>query len=150
MRKCNVCLLAALLCVGVVSAESDNGKFLPNKEIPQFANVFVEANGGLAFPLSFVTQDFLPMTSFGGEFSAGAGYNWDGWLFGLEYSRDMWGEGVGSGALMENFNNNLVLFKLQRVISRNTIKKFPKWFEIVPGAAVGVNFITTDYYRSTR
>ena len=150
MRKCNVCLLAALLCVGVVSAESDNGKFLPNKEIPQFANVFVEGTGGLAFPLSFVTQDFLPMTSFGGEFSVGVGYNWCGWLFGFEVSRDMWGQGVGEAALMQNFNNNLFLFKLQRVLSNRTIKKFPSWFELVPGLSLGLNCITTDYYPSER
>jgi hypothetical protein len=92
-------LLVTVFFTGILFAEPDNGKFFSQAEPVKVENIFLEANGGLAFPLSFVTQDFLPMTSFGGEFSAGAGYNWDGWLFGLEYSRDMWGEGVGSGAL---------------------------------------------------
>ena len=150
MDKRYVLLLAGLLFTGILFAESDNGKFFSRIESPKIENIFFEANGGVAFPLSFVTQDFMPMTSFGGAFSAGAGYNWDGWLFGLEFSRDIWGEGVGSAALMQNFNNNLIVFKLQRVLSKNTIAKFPKWFEIVPGAAVGVDFITTDYYPSER
>ena len=62
MRKVNVCLLALVLCAGVVSAEPDNGKVLPSKEVPQVNHIFFEWTGGLCFPLSFVTQDFLPMT----------------------------------------------------------------------------------------
>lgn len=90
------------------------------------------------------------MTSFGGEFSVGFGYNISGWLFGLEFSRDMWGQGVGEAALMNNFNNNLFLFKFQRVLSKNTFSKFPQWLEIVPGGALGLNCITTNYYPSER
>lgn len=150
MRKTSICLLVALLCTAFLFAEPDNGKILPKAEIPQFSNVFLEGTGGLAFPLSFVTQDFLPMTSFGGEFSVGFGYNWDGWLFGFEFSRNIWGQGVGEAALMQNFSNNLFLFKFQRVLSHNTIKKFPAWFELVPGGALGLNCITTDYYPSER
>lgn len=118
--------------------------------MPGIENMYFEGTGGMLFPLTFFTQDSLPMTSFGGEFSAGAGYNWDGWLFGIEYKRDMWGEGVGDYALMQNFNNNIIQFRLQRVLSRNTIRKFPSWFELVPGMGLGCDFITTDYYPSKR
>src|SRR5574344_192013 len=102
MRKLGICLLTVSLCAAFAFAEPDNGWLLPRAEVPQFDNLFFEGTGGLAFPLSFVTQNFLPMTSFGGEFSIGFGYNWGGWLLGLEYSRDSWGQGVGEAALMQN------------------------------------------------
>ena len=131
-------------------AEPDNGKFFSSALDLRTTNFFVEAAGGIAFPLFFTSQDFLPMTSYGGDFSFGLGYNFGGWLIGFDYNRSVYGEGRASGAPMENFVNNLFSFKLQRVISNTSWTWLPAWFEIVPGITFGVDFITTDYYASTR
>src|SRR5574344_1128937 len=151
MRKSIYCLLAVFILPAVfVSAESDSGKFLPHPAPVTVTNIFLEATGGAAFPLTFFAKDSKPMTNSGGVATFGAGYNWDGWLMGIEAGMDRWGEGTGPGALMNNFGNNILLFKLQRVISHNTVSKFPSWFELIPRASLGVNFITTDYYPSGR
>ncbi|WP_027727956.1 OmpA family protein [Treponema sp. C6A8] len=131
-------------------AESDSGKFFPSAADFDISNFYLEAYGGLAFPLSFTSQDFVPMTDNGWDIAAGFGFNWGGWLFGFDYNRSMYGQGTASGALMENFVNNLFEFRLRRVISKASISKLPSWLEIIPGLALGVDFITTDYYTSTR
>ena len=138
-------LSSAALSIG---AEPDNGKFLPSKELIVPNHVFFELGGGLDFPLEFFSQGNIAMTSYGGHFFAGAGYNWSGWLLGLEYTHDMWGEGKGEYSLMQNFRNNIVEFKLRRNLSQKSINWLPEWLEIVPGAGIGINFITTDYYPS--
>lgn len=130
--------------------EYDSGKFLPKAADFDLSNVYLEAASGLAFPLSFTSQDFVPMTAYGWDISGGFGFNWGGWLFGLDYNRSMYGQGTASGALMENFVNNLFEFRLRRVISKSSVSKLPSWLEIVPGISLGVDFITTDYYTSTR
>ncbi len=131
-------------------AEYDSGKFFPSAADFDISNLYLEAYGGLAFPLSFTSQDFVPMTDNGWDISAGFGFNWGGWLFGLDYNRSMYGQGTASGALMENFVNNLFEFRLRRIISKASISKLPSWLEIIPGLALGVDFITTDYYTSKR
>ncbi|MBR6913767.1 MAG: OmpA family protein [Treponema sp.] len=148
MRFRAILLAFVLSGFSSVFAEPDNGKFLPAKEIIVPNHVYFELGGGLNFPLEFFNQGNIAMTSYGGQFFGGAGYNWCGWLFGLEYTHDMWGEGKGEYALMQNFKNNIIEFKLRRVLSKNSIDWLPWWFEIVPGAGIGVNFITTDYYPS--
>ena len=131
-------------------AEYDSGKFFPSAADFDISNLYLEAYGGLAFPLSFTSQDFVPMTDNGWDIAAGFGFNWGGWLFGFDYNRSMYGQGTASGALMENFVNNLFEFRLRRVISKASFSKLPSWLEIVPGLALGVDFITTDYYTSKR
>ncbi len=145
--------LACLVCVllsASVFAEPDNGKFLPSAEILVPNHVFLEAGGGLNFPVNFFNQGTIAMTSYGGNFVAGAGYNFSGWLNSITVTRDMWGQGKGDYALMENFKNNIVEFRLRKIISKKSIKWFPKHLEVIPGIGIGVNFITTDYYPSVR
>ncbi|MCR5725036.1 MAG: OmpA family protein [Treponema sp.] len=132
------------------AAEPDNGKFLPTVEFIVPNHVYFELGGGLNFPMTFFNQGRIAMTGIGGNGYIGAGYNWSGWLFGLEYFHDQWGQGKGSYALMQNFKNNIAIFRLRRVLSQNSIHWLPSWLEIVPGAGIGVNFITTDYYPSKR
>lgn len=133
-----------------IHAEDDCGKFFPSIIDIDITKVFFEASGGLAFPLFFSSQDYVPMTSYGGNISAGVGINLGGWMFSLDYSRSMYGQGTNSGALMENFINNILGLRVRRVLSKASISKLPAWLEIVPGFEVGYNFITTDYYTSVR
>ena len=143
-------LLSSSFGISNVQAEPDCGKFFPSTGDIDFSKVFFEFAGGAAFPLVFSNQNFLPMTSFGGDFSAGLGINLGGWLFSLDYTRSMYGEGTNSGALMENFVNNVFGLKIRRVLSKSSLSKLPKWLEIIPGIEAGYDFITTDYYTSTR
>ena len=131
-------------------AEYDSGKFLPKASEFDLSNIYLEGHGGLAFPLLFSNQDFTPMTDYGWDFSGGLGFNWGGWLFGLAYNRSMYGQGKASAALMENFVNNIFEFRLRRVITKASVSKLPSWLEIIPGISLGLDFITTDYYTSTR
>lgn len=149
LRSFKKFFVAALLCLPLF-AEPDNGKFLPDPEIFLANHVFFEVGGGMNFPLEFFNQGTIPMTSYGGHFFASVDYNWSGWLFGLEYTHDMWGEGLGQYALMENFRTNIIELTVRKIISKKAVKWFPKWLEVIPGLGIGVNFITTDYYPSVR
>lgn len=142
-------LAGVLLCLSVF-AEPDNGKFLPETELPLLHHAFMEAGVGMNFPVMFFNQGTIAMTSFGGDAFIGAGYNFSGWLTSVHYTHDMWGQGKGNYALMENFHNNIVEFRLRKIVSRKSIKWFPKMLEMIPGIGLGVNFITTDYYPSVR
>ena len=144
-----VYFMGALLCLSVF-AEPDNGKFLPDAEPPLVNHVFIEAGGGLNFPMMFFNQGTIAMTSFGGDAFIGAGYNFSGWLTSVTYTHDMWGQGKGEYALMENFHNNIVELRIRKILSKKSIKWFPKMLEMIPGIGLGVNFITTDYYPSVR
>ena len=146
-------ILVFFICVLLsfsVFAEADNGKFLPDAEILLPNNVFMEAGGGMNFPVMFFNQGKIAMTSYGGNAFVGAGYDFSGWLTSLHYTHDMWGQGKGDYALMENFHNNIVELRIRKIISRKHIKWFPKMLEMIPGLGFGVNFITTDYYPSVR
>ena len=143
----SVLFLGTVFCI---TAEPDNGKFLPAAEIIVPNHVYLEAGGGLDLPLKFFTQGNTAMTGSGSDIFIGAGYNWSGWLLGLEYIHDQWGEGKGSYSLMKNFKNNIIEARVRRVISKNTLSWLPSWLEIVPGLGTGINFITTDYYPSRR
>ncbi len=145
-------LAAAFLCIagcGLLHAEDDSGKLFPSFKDLRLTNVFFEANAGYASPLFFTSQDLRPMTDKGWEFSAAVGYNFGGWLFSLEFSRDSWGEGKREKALMENFHNNIFLFKAKKIITNRTWSKIPAWIQFTPGMGIGLDCITTDYYRST-
>lgn len=144
-----VYFMGVLLCFSVF-AEPDNGKFLPDAELPLPNHVFFEAGGGMNFPVMFFNQGTIAMTSYGGDVLAGAGYNFSGWLTSVSYTHDMWGQGKGDYALMENFHNNIVELRIRKIVSKKHIKWFPKKLEMIPGFGLGVNFITTDYYPSVR
>lgn len=166
MKKKLVCAIFVLLCVFFAAAETDkekksaadpewmpepdSGKFLP-KGVPFSAsNFYGELSGHLSMPLPFSNQNSTPMTGIGGGFSAEIGYNWGGWLFGLEYSLDSWGAGTSAVSLMNNFTSNMISVRIQRVLSQSSIKAFPRWLEIVPGISAGVNMYATDYYRTEK
>lgn len=149
-KKTTLACLACVLLSGAVFAEPDNGKFLPSAEVLVPNHVFFEAGGGLNFPVNFFNQGTVAMTSYGGDFFAGVGYNFSGWLNSITVTRDMWGQGKGDYALMENFKNNIIEYRLRKIISKQSIKWFPKHLEVIPGFGIGVNFITTDYYPSVR
>ncbi len=134
----------------LLSAEPDNGKLLPNPELLVPNHVFFELGGGLNFPLEFFSQGNIAMTGYGGNFFLGAGYNLSGWMLGIEYTHDQWGEGKGSYALMQNFKNNIVEFRIRRLLTQKSLHWLPGWLELAPGIGGGVNFITTDYYSSKR
>ncbi len=141
--------VAALLCLPLF-AEPDNGKFLPDAELLVPNHVLFDFGGGMNFPLEFFNQGTIPMTSYGGNFFVSVGYNWSGWLLSLKYTHDMWGEGQGAYALMENFRTNIFELTFRKIISKKAVSWFPSWIEVIPWAGVGVNFITTDYYPSVR
>ena len=141
--------VGVLLCLSVF-AEPDNGKFLPDAEPPLLHHAFAEAGGGMNFPVMFFNQGKISMTSFGGDAFIGAGYNFSGWLTSVHYTHDMWGQGKGNYALMENFHNNIVELRIRKILSKKSIKWFPNMLEMIPGFGIGVNFITTDYYPSVR
>lgn len=142
-------LVGAFLCLSVF-AEPDNGKFFPNAEPLLPNHVFLEAGGGLNFPVEFFNQGTIAMTSYGGNIFGGLGYNLSGWLSSITYTHDMWGEGKGDYALMENFRNNIFELRLRKIISKKTIRWFPSMLEMIPGIGLGINLITTDYYPSRR
>ena len=143
-------ILSSSFGISNVQAEPDCGKLFPSAGDIDFSKVFFEFAGGAAFPLVFSNQNFIPMTGLGGDLSAGLGVNLGGWLFSLDYTRSMYGEGTNSGALMENFVNNVFGFKIRRVIAKPSLSFLPKCLELVPGLEAGYDFITTDYYTSTR
>ena len=143
-------ILLSFICLSDLHAEYDSGKFFPTVNDLQYSGIYLEAAGGIAFPLAFTNQNFVPMTNIGNDYSAGLGFNWGGWLLGLEFNRSVYGQGTASGALMDNFVNNLFEFRIRRVISKSSVSFLPSWLEIVPGITVAGNFITTDYYRSQR
>ncbi|MCR4954795.1 MAG: OmpA family protein [Treponema sp.] len=150
MRKIKCVLLALFLFCSQIYAESDSPKFFPRITDLKLTDAYIEGAGGVAFPLTFTSKDFLPMTSYGGLFASGIGYNFGGWLVGLEYNRSMWGEGVASGALMNHFENNLFSFRVRRLITHVSVKKLPPWLNLAPGLSFGVDCITTNYYPSLR
>ncbi|MCR4734236.1 MAG: OmpA family protein [Treponema sp.] len=150
MRKLACLLLTFFLTVTLTYAETDNPNFLPKISDFNLTDVYFEGAGGFAFPLYFTSKDSLPMTNYGGLFAAGAGYNFSGWLLGLEYNRSMWGQGISSGALMNHFENNLFSFRIRRLITHSNIKKLPRWLNLAPGLSFGVDCITTNYYPSIR
>lgn len=147
-----VCLFLIVGCLSFLNAEPDNGRFLPNKEPFSAENIFFELSGNINFPLPFYNEyktDTRARTGFGGGFNFGAGYNLAGWLFGLEYTRDMWAGGKKYNSLMDGyFNSNIFTIKVQRVLSKNTIKVFPEWLSVVPGLSLGINFFGASYYKS--
>ncbi len=92
-------------------AEDDCGKFFPRLTELKISNMYLDLYGGGAFPLHFTGKQSGAMTSFGGAFGGEIGYNFGGWLVGIDYSRNIWGQGTSWGALMENFHNNLILLR---------------------------------------
>lgn len=150
MRKIYSLILSLFIFCGQLSAETDSPYFFPRVTDLKLTDAYMEVSGGLAFPLYFTSQDFLPMTSYGGLFAAGLGYNFGGWLIGLEYNRSMWGQGVASGALMNHFENNLFSFRIRRLLTHVSVKKLPPWLNLAPGLSFGVDYITTNYYPSVR
>lgn len=150
MQKFKCVFLVLFLLSGQIFAESDSPYFFPRITDLKLTDVYLEGAGGMAFPLTFTSQDFLPMTNYGGLFAGGFGYNFGGWLIGIEYNRSMWGEGVASGALMNHFENNLFSLRVRRLLTHVSIKKLPAWLNLAPGLSFGVDYITTNYYPSTR
>ena len=141
--------ICIFMCISL-SAEPDNGKFVPDAELLLPNHVFFEAGGGFNFPVEFFNQGNTAMTGNGGSISAAFGYNWSGWLTDIHYTHDSWGQGKGQYALMENFRNNIAEVRIRKIISKKAINWFPKMLEVIPGFGLGVNFITTDYYPSVR
>ena len=148
MRKIYSFVLFLFVLCSQISAETDSPYFFPKVTDLRLTDAYFEASGGLAFPLYFTSQDFLPMTSYGGLFAGGLGYNFGGWLIGFEYNRSMWGQGVASGALMNHFENNLFSFRIRRLLTHVSVKKLPPWLNLAPGLSFGVDYITTNYYPS--
>ncbi len=118
----------------------------------QESHFYIEASGGCDFPLGFFSTQlqYTPLMSYGAEASLGFGFNYGGFLFGLEIDRDMWWQSADEHNLMINFNNNLLLAKIQFVFSQSKWGFLPRWLEIVPGLGLGVNFANTQFYTSTR
>ena len=149
-KKSSLACFAFVLLAVAVFAEPDNGKFLPSAELLVPNHVFIEAGGGLNFPIEFFNRGTVAMTGYGGDIFLSAGYNFSGWLNSVTYTRDMWGQGKGDYALMENFHNHIFEYRLRKIISKKIISWFPKKLVMIPGLGLGVNFITTDYYPSVR
>lgn len=166
MKKKFVCIIVVLLCVFFAAAETekekksaaepgwmpepDSGKFTSAGVPFSISNFYGDISGHLSMPLPISNQDSVPMTGMGGGFSLEIGYNWGGWLFGLEYSLDSFGKGTAEGAMMNNFTSNIISARVRRVISQTSIKQFPRWLELVPGISAGVNLFSTDYYRTEK
>lgn len=152
MKKIFVCLCFVVGCLSFLNAEPDNGRFLPNREKFSAENIFFELSGNLNIPMMLPNgknNGADPNTGIGGGFNVGAGYNWCGWLFGLEYTRDMFAGNKKDNALMDKgFTSNIFVVKIQRVLSKNTIKAFPAWLSIVPGLGLGVDLYGADYFKS--
>ena len=70
-KKSALACIACALLSGKVFAEPDNGKFLPSAELLVPNHVFLEAGGGLNFPVHFFNQGTIAMTSFGGDILPG-------------------------------------------------------------------------------
>lgn len=152
MKRRFICLCLIVGGLSFLNAEPDNGRLLPNKEKFSAGNIFFELSGNLNFPMMLPngkSDGANPNTGVGGGFNFGAGYNWCGWMFGVEYTRDMFAGNKKPEALMDKgFTSNIFVAKIQRVLSKNTIKAFPVWLSVVPGVSFGVDVYGADYYKS--
>ena len=121
-------------------------------DVVQENHFYIEASGGCTLPLGFFSTQlqYTPLMSYGADASFGFGFNFGGFMFGLEIDRDMWWQSADEHDLMINFNNNMALLKLQVVLSQSKWGFLPRWLEIVPGLGVGVNFANAQFYTSTR
>ncbi len=146
-----VCILAAILFTMLalpVFAEPDNGKFLPRRQPFSVDNIYLALEPRLQIPLSFAEFNMKSMTIAGFGISGEAGYNWDGWLFGLTGGFSHYGKGTGQFSRMIYFNTITTGVRLSRVLSSRTLKFLPDWLELVPYIGMGAQFIQSDYYRS--
>lgn len=146
MKKLLLSLVCGVLGGAMLFAETDGGTFLPSAQPFAAENIYVESNAGIVFPLYVFKDKVKGITKPSGGFSFGAGYNWDGWLFGLEYTRDYFGSPKKKGKTdfshVSDIRANVISFRLRRVIAQDTFRWLPGWLEIVPGVSAGVNFFT--------
>lgn len=139
MKKILISIISATLLATTAFAEPDSGEFIPKDEPFDASHIYIEPSVSLVFPAYvFDASNAIHETpKFG--FSAGIGYNWGGWLFGLEATRDWFGRTKKEYPAADNFISNSLEFRLRRVLSQATISKLPHWLEIVPGLAGGID-----------
>lgn len=113
-------------------------------------NIYIEANGGISMPVTFLGIKTSSVTNMGFNYTGGLGINWDGYLVGFEYSHNMWGAGANEFMLIDDLNSDIIAFRIRRVLSSRSINALPEWLEIVPGIGGGLNFFTGSYYPSER
>lgn len=148
-----VFLLLTLLVSSVISAfsEADNGKFLPKGESFSKRNFYAEAKGSLIFPSIYNATGKYQVAESGYGANFGIGYNWGGWKIGLEATKEFWNDcSRGDLDLLKKLSVNALSLKIDRIISKNTIKFLPSWLNVVPGISTGIVFLNGEYYTSFR
>ena len=135
MKKVLSLLLGLALTCSYVCAEPDSGVFWPSGETADSSNLYFEIFGSGIFPAYSYHNEKTKITASGGGIDLGFGYNFGGWLFGLDY-------GFMDADAKDDSNTLLMhelFFNLRRVLSSESISIFPDWFEIVPGCGIGTN-----------
>ncbi|PIE98786.1 MAG: hypothetical protein CR988_01720 [Treponema sp.] len=142
------------LAGAVFATEQDNGKFVVSGHEGSASNIYISVEPAkMQFPFMFSSKHkeySATLTSVGYAFSGEIGYNLSGWLLGVYTGYSKYGNGKKPYSLMNDFHNLLIGGSVSRVITNNTIKSMPAWFEFTPSFGMGVDLIKTDYYPSHR
>lgn len=135
MKKVLSLLLGLVLTCSYVCAEPDSGVFWPSGESADSSNLYLEVFGSGILPAYKYHNEKTKLTTVGGGINFGFGYNYGGWLFGLNY-------GFNDADLKDkdgSLNMHELFFNCRRVLTDESISFFPEWLELVPGFGFGVN-----------
>ncbi len=144
MKKLLLSIAGAALLGGALFAEPDSGLFFPKEEEFSAGNFYIEGNAGFVFPFGMLQENYdTSAKQPGAVFGGGLGYNWGGWLFGVNYYADIWGKlEDNANHSWPNARGNTFAFNLRRVLSKESIGFLPPVLEFVPGLGIGVDFFS--------
>jgi len=140
MKKVLALFLGLALTCSLVYAENDSGVLWPSSETFDTSNFYLEVFANGVTPVYKYNGGKTKITNEGGGGDIGFGYNYGGWLFGLNYGYDNVGKINSSGAL----HMHELFLNFRRVLTSDSISIFPDWFEIVPGFGFGTNISGFD------
>ena len=110
IRRFLVRLLLVFSFLASVHSEADGGRVLPRFRSLSMKNIYIEANGGISMPVTFLGIKTSSVTNMGFNYTGGLGINWDGYLVGFEYSHNMWGAGANEFMLIDDLNSDIIAF----------------------------------------
>ncbi len=144
MKKLLLSIMGASLLGAALFAEPDSGLFFPKDEEFSAGNFYLEGNAGFVFPFGLLQENYdTSAKQPGAVFGGGLGYNWGGWLFGVNYYSDIWGKlEDNANHTWPNARGNIFAFNLRRVLSKESIGFLPPVLEFVPGLGIGVDFFS--------
>lgn len=140
-----VLLINAALLTNVFADDADHSKILPDFSNISFdlRNLSFGVEGNFAFPVGFTGEQKLAGKGFGSAVKAG--YDWDGWLCGLNFEYKYNDRG-GWMSYMDNFFINL---EISKIFGRGIIPFMPEFLDLRVSAGIGIDIIHTTYYPNS-